>query len=138
MIRTKFTLLSDGCSIDFQTNLMSIFNVVEGMDMGAFPALVQRLLFLTLFERDAVDDAQYESEFSASMGGRELLRHTGRVDFSDKLRARAIVNLAGLVIPQPGRVLFRLAMPAANAVAEYSLDAYLGTVANTPASPRAN
>jgi hypothetical protein len=64
-----------------------------------------------LFEREQADPEQVEGEFTMTLEDEVLGNAPLAVDFAGQLRYRSIVQLNGLVVPRPGLLRFRVALP---------------------------
>jgi hypothetical protein len=122
MIRLRLFLVAEAIVRDAETNRVSAFNIVENMTAAGFPTLIPRIAILTAFERDSVNDAQTLSgSLSIRLGGDTLL--TGRlpIDFRDKLVARHIGRIEGLIGKGPGRLVFGVEFPEQEITATFEV-----------------
>lgn len=111
MVRTKICCVSEGIVIDKETNSASIFSVVEGIGAAAFPLFIQKTAFFCLWERDMEDPQVHHGEFTIRIGDQVLVHSTDIVvDFLNQPRNRTVIRLNGLVVPNPGRLFFRLSL----------------------------
>jgi hypothetical protein len=121
MIRAKLCFAASGIVRDAETNVISAFNVLEGITAAGFPLFIQAMSFVALWEREPGDPAAIEATFTLSIGEEQL--STGQVlgTFGGKLRYRTIVNINGVVVPHPGNLRFLLQL-ATGETAEYVVD----------------
>jgi hypothetical protein len=121
MVRSLVCLAAENVVRDATSNSISVFNILEGVSGNGFPLLVQRTAFLTVWERERVDPQDYAGRFAVSLGGTELIARNVSVNFRDKLRNRSILTVNGLVIPQPGTLVFSLTI-SSDVVARYAVE----------------
>ncbi len=108
MIRSKLCVLAENVVQDIRTNTMSIFSVVEEINAQGLPLFVPKITFLVLWEKDLTDPAQYDAEFSVNLNEQNLHNAPIHLDFRDVQKHRSVVAMEGLVIPQPGQLIFRI------------------------------
>ena len=102
MITCQLILCAENIIRDSETDLFSVFNILEVIRGVGFPLFINRLDILAFFEREADDSAQYDITFVISLGETEILQKQMAIDFEDKFRNRATFRIRGLVIPNPG------------------------------------
>jgi len=93
---------------DAVTNNMSLVGILDYVNTFGFPTLLAKLGCLFVLERDEADPAQYQGEVTITLGERELGRSPVAADFQDQVTTRVVVNLQGLMLPEPGALRFRL------------------------------
>jgi hypothetical protein len=72
-----------------------------------FPLLMPWFSFLAILEREEGDPRVLEGRYDIRLGDTVLVAGPMRVDFQDKMRARQMLRIAGLVINAPGVVSAR-------------------------------
>src|SRR5688572_2859702 len=107
-MRAVISLVAVGVIRNADGDQVSIFNLVEGIAAEGFPLFVPNLSFFVLWEREPNEPAQYQATLNVRLDQRVLLTHGATVDFQQHLRNRSITNLAGLVIPRPGQLVFEM------------------------------
>jgi len=121
-MEVKFALVTEGISVDMQTNQLSLFNILEGIEASGFPVFIQRITFIVLVERDMQAEQNIANgQVSVQLGDNVLNQTTIELNFQNKRRCRAICRYQGLVVPQPGALTFRLTLPNTSVV-EYVVD----------------
>ena len=58
MITVKFIVFAKSSSIDFNTQLLSVFEIIEELSSEKLPAFVQESKIIIIFERDMEKDPQ--------------------------------------------------------------------------------
>jgi len=113
MISIKLMVCASNVIRDGDTNLLSIFNVLESLAGAAFPFLVQQFAAAVVLERDpSVDPPEHVGVFTLRLGDQLLAQGEARVNFEDKRRTRQVLRINGLVIPAPGALELRFTMGA--------------------------
>jgi hypothetical protein len=122
MIRIRFCLAAEGIVRDSETNNMSAFNILEQMTPEGFPALLPKISFLSAWERDPEDPAEYDMEFTTKLDEDVLYRQPITLRFGDSTRHRQTVIVQGLQIPRFGKLIFMLRTPDGSIEASYSIE----------------
>lgn len=120
MISVRFALAAEGASVDRDSNQLSIFNILEGIQAESFPVFMQRIVFVVQLVREEGDENAFQAKFVLTVGNAEITAQMLNVDFMGKPRNRIVVRLGGFVVPQPGTLTFRLTLPNGQ-VAEYAI-----------------
>lgn len=102
MIRCILLLCAQGVVRDAESNIMSAFNIIEGIQTASLPILVQRMDVLAVTQREADDPSTATFTFRLVNGETELLNTPLNADFQGRLRHRATVHVNGLIVPAPG------------------------------------
>lgn len=118
MIRARICFAALAVIRDAETNVISAFNILEGVVPQGFPAFLQHSSFFVLWERDADDPDETRGEFRVEIGGNRLSTAQVTVNFQGGRTNRTIVNLNGLAVPQPGELQFSVVLQT-GALAEY-------------------
>jgi hypothetical protein len=118
MLKVKYFLCSDSAAIDSRRNTLSIFHIAENMYVPVFPFLMPRISILASIERTLDEPSLMEASISARQGDTELFSGPVSVNFVHQLSTRVVVEVGGVVIPQPGGLKFAL-HKAAQEIASY-------------------
>ncbi len=110
MIRNVVSLVAEVVIREAETNNISVINIIDNITAQGFPLFMSRLAFLTIWEKETADPNAYRTIFSIALNEQNLHTQEINIDFQGHLRHRQIVTMQGLVIPQPGPVIFRLAI----------------------------
>lgn len=108
MITSEYTICAERVIRDAETNSISAIGVLEEINAEAFPVIVPQVGLLFVLIRDQADPNEIETQVSVRIGENVLFNAPFQVRFQGARRTRAIIVLQGLVIPNPGRVAFRL------------------------------
>ena len=95
-------LAAEGVVRDAESNLVSVFSILEEFTAPGFPIFVPKVCVLTVLERSEADPPQPRAELRITLEDQEIHKAPVRVDFQDKLRTRMIVTYAGVALPNPG------------------------------------
>jgi hypothetical protein len=110
MFRSVICLVAEGVIRDRTTDLISAFNIQEGLMAEGFPLFIKSLTFFALLERSA-DDAETDvCRFTTTLNENVLNEQPINITFQGKLKTRVLVNLVGLFLPQPGNLTFTLTL----------------------------
>jgi hypothetical protein len=101
-MQTLFALASRSASVDTQSGLLSIFEVLESINAPQLPALLQEFVFITLLERADGEPDLHDGTIVLSLDGQVLHSQKMPIDFGKRKRSRLLVRLGGLEIPRPG------------------------------------
>jgi len=98
----RFLVCADSVALDQRRNTLSLFHVIEEWAIPAFPWVVVHFAIVALFERMANEPNDLEVQVVIQLGEQELFRGPLAVRFQERLRMRAITEVGGLVLPNPG------------------------------------
>lgn len=122
MLSVKVCLVAEGVSIDQQNNQASVFNIWEGFKATSYPFFLQRLCLFVLWEREPTDEQEYTVIVNVLLDQEIIVTHTVEINFRGRPRNRTVVRFDGLVVPKPGRLIFRASIEG-EVAGEYSLTA---------------
>ena len=102
MIKTVYVICAEKIICDDVSKSITAVDITDGFDAEKYPLLFQRFECLWTMSRSEGDEQRPDAKLKIVLNGKDL--HTLKIlaDFQDKLRARAIVRLRQLVIPEPG------------------------------------
>jgi hypothetical protein len=121
VIRTKICFVALAVIQDRETNIVSAFNIMEGVTPGMMPFIMQTLSFFVLWEREPSDPGRRPGTFTITSDGQSLTTQEIMLDFERNMRLRTIINIGGLVVPKPGALRFRIDVTK-EVQAEYIID----------------
>lgn len=111
-MNVQFLLCAQSISVDQQTSRLSVFNVLEQINVPAFPIFIPELSLVALVRKEDGDDAEEnECSLTISKGEKELTLAHAVFHFSTWPLARLIFNFSGLGIDSPGDIDFNLVLP---------------------------
>lgn len=131
MVRSIICLVADSVIRDAETQLVSVFNILEGITSEGFPLVIPKLTFFSLWGRDEGDARQFTARFTINLDGTELKSLEVPINFSDKVRNRNFVAIHGLLIPRPGSIVFSLKIPEVEQMAQYIIEINVASPART-------
>ena len=101
--------LSESASVDSQSNQLSIFNIIESVDIiGPLPIQFPRMTFVVVWERENPLNSSTEERVKCRVKVKSSLTTSSQGDEFDVValpgqpRVRAIMNLAGVPINAVG------------------------------------
>ncbi len=118
MIRSKLCFAAAATIRDAETNLMSIFSLVEDMTFVGLPGVIANLSCVALWERDREDPDSVNGTFDLMLDRDPLAHADIRTDFAGTMRNRTVVNIGGIVISRSGTVHVRFTLQGGQ-IAEY-------------------
>ncbi len=121
MITSRLMLCAEGVVRDSESNNISVYNILERIQPAGFPVFIQRLFVLAFLDRLPTDPERFECVVRVTIGEVELTSLPGRVNFQGRTVARWIIQLQGLVIPNPG-VLSITLLSGGQRLSSYNID----------------
>ena len=103
-----FFLCAEGSSTDIQSNLLSIFNVLEEVSAKSFPVVLSKATLCFLAEKGENSADTYPAVIKISQQGEEDVLLNFELDFKGKPRVRTSVELVGFAVKKSGRLEFSL------------------------------
>src|SRR5881394_1281092 len=107
-MRAVISLVAQGIIRDAQTNNISAFNILESITAEGMPVFIPNLAFFVLWERQPDEGPIHEATLNVRLDHNVLVSVGARVDFQTFVRARSINQLAGLVLPTTGELVFEM------------------------------
>lgn len=98
---------ASGVTVDSQTNQASIFGLLEEVRPVGFPAAMQVFL-MAQFRKTPKESSSQNVQLTIALEREVIFQTPLTIDFQDKLRARLVANLAGLVVTKPGLLSFKI------------------------------
>ncbi len=107
--RPVLMLVAEGVVVDSETNLLSVFNVLEEITPFGYPFIFQRLATVSTTERDPEDPGLPPNcSIRFMLDDDTLLDTPANIDFQGRPRNRFKLTVGGLVVPHPGRLTITL------------------------------
>ncbi len=110
-MRAVISLVAQGVIRDAQTNTISAFNILESLSAEGLPLFVPNIAYFVLWEREPNEPSIREATLNVRLEQTVLISVGARIDFQTFLRARSINQIAGLVLPSPGQLVFEMMVP---------------------------
>jgi hypothetical protein len=101
-------LCADNVSVDARTNTVSVFNILEEMTPEVLPAILPRVIFFALLEKDEGDVDNNVVTVKVANNATQLVDNQASISFQGKRRARIITTVGNLLISSPGKLDFSL------------------------------
>lgn len=120
MIKNLLCLVAESVIRDAETNAISVFNIMEGVIAQGFPLFINKITFLTIWEKEPADTDKYNAALTIYLEGDKLIENTIIIDFQGNNRNRAIASINGVLIKKPGILEFELSVEE-GPVVKYSL-----------------
>jgi hypothetical protein len=94
--------------IDQRSNSVSIINVIEGIQVPAFPVFIPKIHVISLLERENEEPIKCDFQVLVKNNNQILIDMKTEINFLNKMKSRHLVEVAGIAIPAPGEVTFFL------------------------------
>lgn len=107
-MRCTLTICCESGVVDQINNTLSIFNVIDDINVEQFPGVFAKLSIVFVVLREDEDEQQLEALMTVHHAGNEMVRAPLAANFGDQRRLRLISAIHGFVIPAPG--VYRAAM----------------------------
>lgn len=99
----RFVICAQSLALDQRNNAMSLFHIIEELNIPAFPFALPYMAVVALFQRTLDEPNEPEGiQLVLTHGEQELVRQPLAASFQGRLRMRAIAEIAGMVVPGPG------------------------------------
>jgi hypothetical protein len=106
MLTNLICLAAKGVIRDANTNTVSVFSILEEVGPSGFPAFIQEVAVLAVWQRERSDAATHEFQLVVRNNQQELMKGAVSATFGEATVNRSIVNLQGLVLQEPGELSF--------------------------------
>lgn len=120
-MKLKMIACSQMSSMDAGTGFVSLFNIIEDLNVASFPVLLQNFCVFFFLEKEDGDAERPDFLLIFNCGGIKIAEFPVQSDFAGKLGNKTLINLKNLVIPTPGRLEVIL-MHEANRFGEYCVN----------------
>jgi hypothetical protein len=100
-MEVRLFLCAQSAALDARLGTFSAFHILESVNTPALPVALPQMSILGIFERETPSGTDPEIQLRIAIGDKELFSGPFHVKFQNRLRARAIVELQGIVIPAP-------------------------------------
>ena len=93
---------SESTAVDTNSQRLSVFNFSDSFQSPTFPVVVPSMSVVAWMEREADEPETLELTTRLLLNKRKIADLPITFRFQDKLRARTIANIGGLIIEAPG------------------------------------
>ncbi len=111
MIRSKLLLCAENVILDSHTNSLSVINIFEDITPDGLPLMLPKFSILLILEREMEDPRDIELSIKIKLDDFVLYEVNQPTSFQDKLKARSIMTIGGLLIQKPGRFSLQISAP---------------------------
>jgi hypothetical protein len=94
--------------LDGRTNALSLINILEDINVLAFPAVIPRLTICFIVRRNESETEDAPAAVKIKLSEVTLFEQAVNVAFFNRNQARGILELQGLIVPSPGILTFSL------------------------------
>jgi hypothetical protein len=107
-MRLLLLTCAETCVLDQLTNRASLFNLLEEIVTPTFPVALYSAAIFSLWERDE-SEPDAEARLTVKLNTHELMQAPMALAFQGKLRCRVLLTVHGLVVSEPGNLVFEVA-----------------------------
>ena len=122
MIRSKLFIVADRAIRDSDSGNLSIINILDDISAEAFPVIIPRLTIVGFVIKDSEDSDTPSLRFKLLNNEKTIGDHHIKVDFRGKNKTRAIIQLGGIPIPEPGELHFILTNEKEEEIDRYTIN----------------
>ena len=101
-MKLLFHLCAISSAIDITTNQVSLFNLLEQMNVASFPVVIPSITIISSLEREKGDRTKLDLQIRFTLGRKVIAEFPFEADFQKGLRHRNTAEVRGLMIPGPG------------------------------------
>ena len=106
MAKCKLCIAARGVLQDAQSNNISLFNIIERVNILSFPFFMQEMGVLGVWSKEEGDRDENDAEFIIKNNDKQLLKQKLQIHFREADLFRSIVRMGGIVITEPGVLEF--------------------------------
>ena len=111
-MKVQFSVCAQSIAIDQLTSRLSIFNVLDQINLPAFPVFIPELTFVALVRREQEQDGEmFKCHLAIAKQGKLNAEAESPIGFDSASVARLVFNFSGLAIHLPGDIDFILTLP---------------------------
>jgi len=102
-MNARFLLCAESIAVDQRRNSLSLFHIIEELNIAAFPIAIPYMAVVAMFDRTLEEPSDPEGvELTIFLGNQEISRGAMRLNFQGHLSMKAIYEVGGLVLAGPG------------------------------------
>lgn len=106
MVKSEIMLAAENIIQDRETRTISAINIIEALNADGFPTMIPRIFIFNLLQFTDVAEESIILSFLVYINDKELFKQELKFNIDKKKRTRAVINLKGLVISEPGTLKF--------------------------------
>lgn len=111
MINVNIVAVSESIAVDARTNNVSLFNLLEQINVASFPAVLPKVVLFALFQReDGSRGENFESRVQVKLNEELLAEGPFVARFGKNTRFRGFGEFNSLVISRPGVLEFAVVL----------------------------
>ncbi len=104
-MKALFLICAEGATVDQRSNTLSLFKIIEELNISAFPSVISAFTIAVLITRAASEPTDVNDAYvRIELGNQEIFRHPTLLRFQERNRLRIILEIGGLLIPSPGEL----------------------------------
>ena len=99
--------VSEGASVDQETNLLSIYNIIDEITPVGLPLLIPKAVINLVVQRDETDSEEVKGSIIVKNNENDIHTLSADLHFGGASRARLRVTVNGLPVHETGKLSFR-------------------------------
>ena len=100
-------VVSESSSVDRETNVLSIFNIVDHIDPVSLPLSIPGLVLTIVLIREEGEPETIDGRISIANNEDTIVTLPSKVDFAGKRRTRLSARINGVPVRSPGTLIFK-------------------------------
>ena len=106
-MKSLIILASKGISIDKFNNNATIYNIIERISSDSFPIFFPEMYFFILLEKKEDEERSINCILKIYNNKKEIKSVEVKPKFENSNHNRTVINISGLTIFSPGKLLFK-------------------------------
>lgn len=99
--------VSEGASVDQETNALSVFNIIEEITSVGLPLILPKAVITLVVEQDEAGIEEVKGSIIIKNNERDVHMLSADFQFRGAPRARLRVTISGLPVHESGELIFR-------------------------------
>lgn len=101
-MEVKLLICADSFAVDLRRGSISAFHIFEQINSPSFPVVLPRISVAVLSTRRQEEPMNIQAQLQMHLGDQQLFAGPMPINFNQRLFARNIADLQGIVIQMPG------------------------------------
>jgi hypothetical protein len=108
MISSKLFLVAERVIRDSESGSISIINILDDIAAESYPILIHKVVAISYLQKTDTDSGKQTLQFQLFNNSTQIGDHQIKVDFRGKNHTKAIIELGGIPLSEPGKASFVL------------------------------
>jgi hypothetical protein len=106
MLTMNYLLCAESSALDQRRNTLCAFHILDNLYVPLFPFVIQRISILASAGRSTEEPSLIQARLVVTLGESKIFECPVALNFAQRSMMRTIIEIGGLLIPQPGRLKF--------------------------------